>query len=200
MIPKYLIAAAGAVALALGTPAVIAQDKGSQDKSKQASAKKGSSLSKEDQLFVKHMGAADMAEVEAGKIASQKASNPEVKKYAEKMVQEHTKMLEEGKQLAQKKGITEPPQVDSKHRENLKDLQAKSGDDFDREYITQMVQDHEGALNLVQKAAKDAKDPDIKAHAQKGEPHIKAHLDEARKLRASLNASAGGTAKRSDKK
>jgi putative membrane protein len=176
---KWLIA----LVLALGVAGVNAQDK-----------KAAAGLAKEDQLHLKHMAEADLAEVEAGKVAAQKAANPEVKKFGEKMVQEHSKMLEEGKQLAQKKGVKPDEGADSKHKQNLKELQAKSGDDFDREYVTQMVQDHEGALNLVQKIAKDAKDPEIKALAQKGEPHVKQHLEEARKLRASLNASAGGTA------
>ena len=176
---KWLVA----LAVALGVASAVAQDK-----------KAG--LSKEDTLHLKHMAEADRAEVEAGKIAAQKASNPEVKKYGEKMVAEHGKMLEEGRQLAQKKGVKPDENVDGKHKQNLADLQKKSGDDFDREYITQMVQDHEGAMKMGEKIAKDAKDPDVKALAQKAAPHIKQHLEEARKLRASLNASAGGSSQK----
>jgi len=155
-----------------------------------------SKLSKEDTLHLKHMSEADRAGVEASKVASQKASQPEVKKFGEKVAAQHTKMLEEGKQLAQKKGVKPDENVDGKHKKNLQDLNAKSGDQFDREYMEQMVQDHEGVLKMLQKIAQEAKDGEIKALAQKGEPAVRAHLDEARKLRASLNASAGGTAKK----
>jgi len=165
-----------ALVLAFGVAGVNAQDK------------KGG-LSKEDTLHLKHLSEANRAEVEAGKVAAQKAANPEVKKYAEKMVAEHTKMLEEGDQLAQKKGVKPDQNVDGKHKKNLADLNRKSGADFDREYMEQMVQDHEGALKLVQNVAKDAKDADIKALAQKAEPHVKQHLEEARKLRTAVNKS-----------
>jgi putative membrane protein len=165
-----------AMVIAFGVPSAGAQDK-----------KAAAQLSKEDTLHLKHLSEANLAEVEAGKIAAQKAANPEVKKFGEKMVAEHTKMVEEGKQLAQKKGVKPDEGVDGKHKKNLADLNKKSGADFDREYMEQQVQDHEGALKLVQNVAKDAKDGDIKAMAQKAEPHVKGHLDEARKLRASLN-------------
>ena len=105
-------------------------------------------------------------------------------------------MLEEGRKLAQKKGVKPDENVDGKHQRNLHDLRQKSGDDFDREYMEQMVQDHEGAMKMGEKIAKEAKDPEIKALAQKAAPHIKQHLEEARKLRASLNASAGGSSQK----
>jgi len=167
-----------AIALAFGVASIgVAQDK-----------KAASQLSKEDTLHLKHLSEANLAEVEAGKVGAQKAANPEVKKFAEKMVAEHTRMVEEGKQLAQKKSVKPDETVDGKHKKNLADLNAKSGADFDREYMEQQVQDHEGALKLVQNVARNAKDGDIKAMAQKAEPHVKAHLDEAQKLRKAVAA------------
>jgi putative membrane protein len=129
-------------------------------------------------------------------VAAQKTSNPEVKKYGEHMVKEHTRMLEEGSKVAQAKGVKPPAGPDKKHQSAVKKLQELSGEEFDRRYMAQMVKDHEDALELAEKTAKDAKDAEVKAHAQKGAPHIKEHLAMARKLHQSLSASAGGTAKR----
>src|SRR4029077_4031220 len=127
-------------------------------------------------------------EIAAGKVAVEKASSPEVKKYGQQMVEEHGKMLDESRTLAQAKGMKSPAAPEKNQQYALKKLQRLSGEDFDRHYVQQMVKDHEGALKLVEKTAKDAKDPELKAHAQKGAPHIKEHLAMARKLEESMSA------------
>jgi putative membrane protein len=169
---KLAVAAASAVLLALAIPPSYAQDK--------------AKLAKGDAQSLRQMARADLAEIEAGKVAAEKATHPEVKKYGQHMVDEHSKMLEEGKKLAESKGMKPPAAPAKKHQAALKKLQEASGADFDRRYMRQMVQDHEEALKLVEKAAKDAKDPELKAHAQKGAPHIKEHLAMARKIRGAL--------------
>jgi putative membrane protein len=52
--------------------------------------------------------------------------------------------------------------------------------------MTQMVKDHEDALKLVQDTAKNAKDAGLKADAEKTAPVIQKHLDEAKRIAASL--------------
>lgn len=143
-------------------------------------------MDKRDMQTMSRMAQADMAEIAAGRLAAQKASSEEVKKYGQHMVDEHSKMLDEGKQLAQSKGVKPPAGPDKKHQSALKKLQGLSGAQFDRQYMDQMVKDHQEVLKLAQKAAKEAKDPEVKAHAEKGAPHIQEHLDQAKKIQTSL--------------
>lgn len=150
-------------------------------------------MARQDQRALSRLAQSDLAEIAAGKIAAQKASSPEVKKYGQHMVDAHTKMLEEGRKLAESKGVKPPAAPDKKHQAALKDLEKQSGDPFDRAFMAQMVKDHEEALKLAEKTARDAKDPDLKAHAGKGAPHIREHLEQARKLHASLGSSAGSS-------
>lgn len=182
---NFALATALGAALAF-SPAAFAQEKpgGKADSAK---------VSKQDRQAIQKLAQADMAEIQAGKLAQQKASSPEVKKFGEHMVEEHSKMLEQGKQLAQSKGVKPPAATDKKHQAALKKLQGASGDDFDRRYMAQMVEDHQEALKLAEKTAKDAKDPQLKEHAQKGAGHIKEHLAQARKLYSGLAASAGSS-------
>src|SRR3954468_18866830 len=137
---------------------------------------------KNDAKALQDLAQANLAEVEAGKLASQKAQNPEVKKFARHMVEDHGKQLSELKQVAQAKEVTLPAAPKAKHREAMKKLQDLSGDEFDRAYMTQMVKDHGEALTLVQKTANQAKDDALKAAARKAEPGIREHLDTAQKL------------------
>lgn len=179
---KLITAAAIAAFLAFS---VQAQDKSAKRDKAQ--------MSKQDRQALSRLAQGDMAEVAAGKVAAEKAASPEVKKFGEHMVEEHTQMLEEGKKVAEAKGVKPPASADKKHQAALKKLESLSGEQFDRQFMAQMVKDHEDALKLAEKTAKDAKDPQLKAHAQKGAPHIKEHLAQARKLQASLGASAGSS-------
>jgi putative membrane protein len=184
---KFTLAAAAAAFLAW-SQAGVAQEK------------KASQVAKQDRQAMMRLAQADMAEVAAGKLAAGKASSPEVKKFGEHMVEEHSKMLEEGKKIAEAKGVKPPAAPDKKHQAALKKLEQQSGEEFDRQFMAQMVKDHEDALKLAEKTAKDAKDPELKAHAQKGAPHIKEHLAQARKLHASLGSSAGSSGAKRDAK
>lgn len=157
---------------------VHAQDKDKSDK-----------MAKSDLQVLSRLAQADMAEIAAGKVAAQKATNPDVKKYGQHMVDEHTKMLEEGKKLAQSKGVKPPADTDKKHQAALKKLEGLSGAEFDRAYIQQMVQDHQEVLQLAQKTAKSTKDAELKAHLEKGAPHIQEHLDMAKKISGQLGGS-----------
>jgi putative membrane protein len=194
---KRLVLAACAAMLALGLPSVNAQDKSTKN---ETTAKKSGALAKDDLQALRKFAQADMAEIEAGKVAAQKASSPEVKKYGEHMVQEHMKMLDEGKKLAQAKGVKPPAGPEKKHQDALKKLQGAEGEDFDRRYMRQMVRDHQEVLKLAEKTARDAKDPALKAHAEKGLPHIKEHLESARNIEGSLAKAGGGQERKQSKK
>ncbi len=186
------------LALAVAATPAIAQTGSSQASGSQSSGSKSSSagkMAKQDMDALAKLAQADMAEIDAGKLASQKASNPDVKKYGQHMVDEHTKMLEEGKKIAQAKGAKPPASADSKHRAALKKLQGLSGDEFDRAYMKQMVSDHQEVLKLAQKTAKDTKDAELKAHVEKGTPHIQEHLDMAKKLASSTSSKSASSSK-----
>jgi putative membrane protein len=151
--------------LALASPFALAQKAG-----------------KDDAKALQDLAQANMAEVQVGKLASQKARNPEVKKFAQHMIEDHGKQLGELKKMAQAKEVTLPAAPKPKHQAAMKKLQDLSGDEFDRAYMTQMVKDHGETLTLAQKTASQAKDDELKAAAQKAAPAIRQHLDTAQRL------------------
>ncbi|MNC86347.1 hypothetical protein D3C83_20000 [compost metagenome] len=65
-------------------------------------------------------------------------------------------------------------------------LQKEKGEGFDKAFMQQMVKDHQEALKLHQDAAKSAKDPQLKAAAEKSVPVIQKHLEEAKSIVSSL--------------
>jgi len=142
-----------------------------------AGAALAQNLSKDDQRYLTTMAQANVNEVAAGNIAVQKATSPEVKSFAQKMVDDHTKGLQEVQQVAQAKNVTLPSEPDAKHKKMADKLNALSGQEFDKAYIENAgVKDHKAAHKLVTDAQQKAKDPDIKALAAKLQPTIDQHM------------------------
>ena len=176
---KQLFAVAVAVAAVIG----LAGSPAAQDAKKEAA--KGA-LAGNDLKYLRQMAQANMAEVEAGKLGASKASSDEVKKFAQHMVDDHSKALSENRSLAKSKKVQAPKTPMKKHQEAKKKLESTPGAGFDKAFMQQMVKDHQDALKLHQDAARNAKDKELKAAAEKGVPVIEKHLEDAKRISASL--------------
>ena len=194
---------AAAALLAAGPVSAQTQEKSDKSAATQKSAKSDKSAkggeSRADAKHLKELALANMAEVEAGKLATEKAQDAKVKEYAQHMVDDHGKMLEEVKQLAQAKGVDLPSAPDAKHQKLMKKLQGLSGEKFDREYMQAMVKDHRDALKLAQRTSKGAKDAELKSAAQKAAPQIQDHLKMAQDIAKTEKRSASGRSKSAER-
>jgi putative membrane protein len=158
-------------------------------------------LARKERSFMEKAARDNLAEVEAGKLAASKASSDSVKKFAEQMVQDHGKAVDELKSIAMSKGVDLPDATDRKHPRMEKGLEKKSGAEFDRTYMNDMVKEHQKDLKEFQKAAKEARDPEVKAYAEKGANMVRGHLDMARQVAAEVGASKGrSTAGKSERR
>lgn len=127
-----------------------------------------------------------MAEVELGKLAASKATNAEVKQFAQMMVSDHTKANAELKTLAAKKNVVLPTEMSSSHKSTMEDLNKLTGAEFDKAYVDAMVEDHEDDVELFQDKSEDSSDPDVKAFATKTLPTLKKHLDTIKAIQAKM--------------
>jgi putative membrane protein len=134
-----------------------------------------------------------MAEIELGQMAMQRSQHPDVKSFGEMMVRDHTASSNELKQIASSHRIMLPTQLDEKHRELRDRLSALRGAEFDREYMSAMVQGHQDMIALLQTRGNenrgDAADNDLNQFAAKVLPTVSHHLDEARRIQDTLDAS-----------
>lgn len=135
---------------------------------------------KADADFAVKMADAGMFEVEMGKLALQNASSPKVKEYAQMMIDEHTKANNELMEAARTKNITLPAGLSDKCQKKFGELSEKKGKDFDKEYMSVMVDDHEEVLDVLNKQAENGNDADLKAWAQSKVGGIKQHLETAK--------------------
>jgi putative membrane protein len=155
----------------------------SGDQAGRSATGKTSNIADPDKKFMQDAARAGRAEVEAGKLASSKGSNDAVKKFGQQMAADHGKNNDELSQIAKSKGVTLPDAPDAAHQRALKKLQSASGSDFDASYSKQAgIKDHEAAKKLFSNEAKNGRDADLKAFAQKTLPTIDHHLEMARAL------------------
>lgn len=144
-----------------------------------AQAPKGS---EKDQQFLRQAASDGLAEVQLGKMASERAANPEVQRFGRRMVTDHTTANQELMALAQAKYISVPKDLDKSHQEMAEKLAKMQGPNFDREYMQHMVADHEKAVQLFTRAAQESQDADIRAFAAKTLPTLQEHREMARQL------------------
>ena len=141
--------------------------------------------------FMTEAAKGGMAEVELSRVATTKAQNAEVKKFAQTMIQDHTNANTELKVLAGKKTFTLPTELDAAHKATKDELSALSGAAFDKEYVDAMVADHEKSVALFKAQADGGTDADAKAFAAKTLPKLQMHLDMIKKIQS--NMTTGGS-------
>lgn len=146
----------------------------------------GIAVDEKDAKFATDAASAGMAEVAAGKLASEKAVDPQVKEFGSMMVMDHTKANEELMAIAKTKNITLPTAPDADHQKMAADLAAKSGKDFDKAYVDAMVDGHKKVASMLEDASKNCKDADLMAFATKTLPTVKAHLAKIEAIQKSM--------------
>jgi len=140
----------------------------------------------DDSKFATDAANGGLAEVALGKLAETKASNAQVKSFAEMMVKDHGKANDELTAIAKKKNITLPAAPDAEHQKKLDDLSKLSGKDFDKAYVDAMVDGHKKTLDLMRMAADKCSDSELKAFAAKTAPVVQMHLDAINKIHDSM--------------
>jgi len=123
-----------------------------------------------------------MAEVQQGQLAQQKGSSQAVKDFGAMMVRDHSAANDKLKALATQRNVTLPDSISSKHKKMMDNFNKKSGKDFDKAYINEMVKDHQEDIKEFEKAADKVSDAEVKAFINNTLPTLKTHLDSAKAI------------------
>jgi putative membrane protein len=131
-------------------------------------ARSGSKVSSGDQKMMRDIAYSNLSEVAAGKLALERSQSDDVKSFAQKMIDDHTKAQQELQTLAESKGVKLPTEPDAKHKALAKVMSGLKGDAFDKRYLKQGgLNDHENTHKLLQRVQSRANDSDLKAYAAK---------------------------------
>jgi putative membrane protein len=137
----------------------------------------------DDTKFIKESALGGMAEVEMGKLATQKASSDAVKQFGQRMVDDHSKANQQLKQAAAKSNIEVPTSLDSKHQSHIDKLAKLSGPEFDKAYLKDQVKDHEHDVDKFKDEAQYGSDPNVKQFAMATLPTLQEHLSAVKDLK-----------------
>ncbi len=139
----------------------------------------------DDKKFVKDAALGGMTEVELGKLAAQKASRDDVKQFAQKMVDDHTKANDLLKQVASHENIQIADSLDSKHQSRIDKLSKLSGESFDKAYVKDQLKDHQSDVRDFNAEAQNGTDPNVKKFAADTLPTLQQHLELVKNLNKS---------------
>ena len=134
-------------------------------------------VDKDDSQFAIEAASGGLTEVTLGKLAIQKGSSKKVKNFGTMMVKDHSKANDKLMVLIKAKNITLPVIPNAKDQSIIDSLSKKSGKDFDKAYINDMIVDHQNDVKLFTAESKQLQDPDLKNFAKKNLPVLQNHLD-----------------------
>jgi putative membrane protein len=146
-------------------------------------SRKDDKLARADRKFIQDAAESGMFEVQVAQLAASKATDPNVKSFASKLVEEHTAANNELVQLANSKKVELPAAPPRGKRQDVEKLGKLTGNEFDQRFVREVgIKDHEKNIKKFEKASEKAKDPQLKAWIDKTLPHLREHLAMAQKL------------------
>jgi putative membrane protein len=143
------------------------------------SSQTAAQMSPSDKTFVKKAAEGGIAEVELGKLATEKAASQDVKRFGQRMIDDHSKANDELQQVAQTQGITLPTQPSPAEKDEKERLSKLSGQQFDKVYMATMLKDHRKDIAEFRQEGKSGRDTAIKDFAKQTLPTLESHLKEA---------------------
>jgi putative membrane protein len=137
-------------------------------------------LSAADQQFVQDASQAGATEIAASKLALTNSSDPQIRKFAQQMITDHTKLARSLDVIAAQKGLGKAPTADSAL---VGKLQGLKGAEFDKTYVDEVaVKGHQKAVELFQHESESGADSQLKSEATRALPVIRHHLAMAQQL------------------
>lgn len=139
-----------------------------------------------DDDFVQRAALGSLLEIEAGKLALERSSDPRVRDLAQRIITDHTKANAMLQEVAGSSGEQLPTRLGGEGAQMVEDLKAHQGAAFDRAYLAAMVGDHNDDIELFESEAQNGRDARVRQYASQITPILKEHLELATALQQSV--------------
>lgn len=149
-------------------------------------------ISGSERDFLVEAGSGHLAEIQTAQIAQQRAGSTDVQNLAQQMIQEHTRLSNNLQQVAQQANVSVPNQLSSQHQQDYDRLVKYSGQEFDRQYLQHLINDHQRDIDRYQRMASQASDPNVRAYAQQTLPSLRQHLQQVRDVQQKVLNNGSG--------
>jgi putative membrane protein len=177
MIRSLTLAALAAALIPASASAQVAAPRGAATQDAGVARVSATQSAVSDELFAAAAASGGLAEVNISQIGLQRATDPELKRFSQQMVQEHTQLNQELMNTVAQKGIRVPQTIDARAQFCAESLAGLSGEKFDKCYAKAQLVIHMDSVAIFEAQAERGQDPQIKAVAAKALPRIKEHLN-----------------------
>jgi putative membrane protein len=139
-------------------------------------------LSKMDQEFVSKAAQDNVAEIEMAKLAQKKAKSSKFRQFADIMLDDHAKAKDKLTKMASSMGWSVPKELSGEHRKLLDEMSKYDGDEFERQFISVVSQEHQKDINLYHSESEHGGNEDLKRFAAELTPILQKHFEMAKSL------------------
>jgi putative membrane protein len=141
-----------------------------------------------DRKFIREVAADNMLEISLGELAAQRAQNVNVKRFAQRIVADHRRQQDAWMSMVARNDQEMTPGMGKNHRKKLEKLQKVSGREFDRAFMTQMVQDHKDYIDYFEREGRSAHSSQVRQLVERDLPGMKNHFTQAKQIGAQVGA------------
>lgn len=140
------------------------------------------------QAFVKEAIQGDLAEVQLGQLAQEKAgNNQQLSQFGKMLVNDHSAHKQKAEALARNLGVAPPTSPNAKQQQTYEQLSKLSGEQFAKKFATDAVADHQKDISHYSTEAKSS-NAQVAHFAQETIPVLKKHLQTAEALEKSASS------------
>jgi len=136
--------------------------------------------------FVANMASCNTLEAELGRLASSKGNDPRVKELGQLLLNHHTQLNTQLKQIADLKNLITPTSLSNDHQQIFNNILEKSGASFDQAYLEAIIKNHKDTIDEFQEMADEGEDTEIRNFSIRSLPTLQAHLTQAEALENAL--------------
>lgn len=137
---------------------------------------------KNDALFVAEAASAAMVQLRLSESAADKAVSPEVKELAQRMQEDHQRILTDLQNVASQSMFTLPQELGNSHQKIYEDVNERSGISFDLAYVKEVNGLHDQLIERYTDMADNGNDMEVKVYASKQLPLIRKHIELTEKI------------------
>lgn len=171
------------VACLLAASAALAQTNIKPDPTPRVPPQPGQGLPVEDLAFFSRASNLSAAQIELGRLAAQKGTDPAIKELGQSLVAEHEKMRQSLTDLAARsKAEVKPHESEPWWRGQIERLKGLSGQEFDREFVNLELQAGLALVNLYQRQASNTPQAELARYAIIALVPIQRAFERARQL------------------
>ena len=135
-----------------------------------------------DKNFIENAAKCGMEELAISRVVVERTTNPQVKSFAQMVVDDHSSANDALMSIASAKGVKLP----AKDMDDAKKWSKKSAKGLDEDYVEKMVSAHKDAVKLFEKEADKGEDAETKAFARATLPKLQHHLEMAMDLKKTV--------------